>query len=171
MAALTIEGIDRLAGRVTAPPDKSISHRALILAALGEGACEIHPLSPGGDNRSTVKVLRQLGVKIEVEGTTAQVHGLGDPTAFAAADAPLDCGNSGTTMRMMAGVLAAAPRSYELTGDGSLVRRPMTRLSPLVTMGARLSGREQGGKIFPRSGSRAVASRARGSTSRSPALR
>jgi 3-phosphoshikimate 1-carboxyvinyltransferase len=149
MATLSVEGRVRLAGEIVAPPDKSISHRALIFAALGEGPCEIHPLSGGGDNRSTQRVLRELGVKIEVEGDLALVHGVGDPSAFRPASGLLDCGNSGTTMRMISGVLAASPNTYRLTGDDSLRKRPMSRLSPLSAMGARISGREEGGKIYP----------------------
>jgi 3-phosphoshikimate 1-carboxyvinyltransferase len=149
MATLSIEGGNELSGDVIAPPDKSISHRALILAALGDGPCEIRPLSGGGDNRSTQHVLRALGVKIEVEGDRALVHGVGDPASFGPAPSPLDCGNSGTTMRMMAGVLAASARTYTLTGDESLERRPMSRLLPLEAMGARIRGREEGGKIHP----------------------
>jgi 3-phosphoshikimate 1-carboxyvinyltransferase len=149
MAKLFVEGRARLSGEVVAPPDKSISHRALIFAALGEGPCEIRPLSGGGDNRSTQRVLRDLGVKIEVDGDRAIVHGIGDPASFRPVDHHLDCGNSGTTMRMMSGVLAASRHTYSLTGDDSLQKRPMSRLLPLEEMGARISGREEGGKIYP----------------------
>jgi 3-phosphoshikimate 1-carboxyvinyltransferase len=149
MRSLAIEGAARLAGSVTMPPDKSISHRALIFAALGEGACEIRPLSGGGDNKSTQRVLRELGVHIEIDGDRALVHGIGDPTNFRAVDGLLDCGNSGTTMRMMSGVLAASGKTYRLTGDDSLQKRPMSRLRPLEEMGARMSGREEGGKLYP----------------------
>jgi 3-phosphoshikimate 1-carboxyvinyltransferase len=149
MRTLSVEGTAELVGSVTMPPDKSISHRALIFSALGEGACEIRPLSGGGDNKSTQRVLRELGVKIEVDGDRALVHGIGDPSSFEAVESPLDCGNSGTTMRMMAGVLAASGKSLRLTGDESLQKRPMSRLRPLEEMGARISGREEGGKLYP----------------------
>ncbi len=120
-------------GEATVPGDKSISHRALIFAALAEGPCRIEGLSTGADVRSTASCLRQLGVCIDADGT---VHGVG-LHGLRAPEAPLDCGNSGTTMRLLAGVLAGSGVGGTLDGDESLRRRPMARvLDPLRAMGA-----------------------------------
>lgn len=149
MVDLVIEGGAPLAGEIVAPPDKSISHRALMLAALGSGTCEVRPLSEGEDNRSTRRILEALGVSVKVEGDSAFLEGVETPAAFARIETPLDCGNSGTTMRLLSGILAAAGHPYTLTGDPSLCGRPMSRLLPLEAMGARISGRREGGKIYP----------------------
>ena len=114
------------------PGDKSISHRALILAGLADGWSRIHGLSAGADVQSTASCLRALGA--QVEDTAVRGVGLG---GVRKAEGPLDCGNSGTTMRLLAGVLAAQPFVSELTGDESLTRRPMDRVvKPLTQMGA-----------------------------------
>lgn len=149
MVDLIVEGGTDLAGEVVAPPDKSISHRALMLAAIGSGTCKVHPLSEGADNRTTRQVLGDLGVAIEVDGGAAYVEGIETPRAFDRIETPLDCGNSGTTIRLLSGILAGAGHPYTLTGDASLRGRPMTRLLPLEAMGARISGRRQGEKIYP----------------------
>ncbi|WP_373047050.1 3-phosphoshikimate 1-carboxyvinyltransferase [Vulgatibacter sp.] len=120
-------------GEATVPGDKSISHRALIFAALAQGRCRIEGLSTGADVRSTASCLRQLGVRIDADGT---VHGVG-LHGLRAPEAPLDCGNSGTTMRLLAGVLAGSGVGGTLDGDESLRRRPMARvIDPLRAMGA-----------------------------------
>ena len=156
MRELEVRGRARLCGRAVAPPDKSITHRALILAALGEGRAEIAPLGGGADNRATREVLAALGVPIRLEGglegggAVAVVEGVGGPAGLRAPGRPLDCDNSGTTLRVMAGVLAAAPGlQVTLTGDESLCRRPMERLRPLEGMGARLSGVTREGRLCP----------------------
>lgn len=124
-------------GEAAVPGDKSISHRALIFAALAEGICRIEGLATGADVRSTIRCLRDLGVRIETEGTAATVHGVG-LHGLRPAPGPLDCGNSGTTMRLLAGVLAGSGVGGILDGDESLRRRPMDRvLDPLRAMGAR----------------------------------
>ena len=138
MAILRVQGPAVLRGHVVAPADKSITHRALILAALGEGVSEVAPAGHGADNRSTAAVLRALGVSIDERPDGYVVQGAGGPEGFKIPDGPLDCGNSGTTIRLMSGVLAANPGPYTLDGDGSLRRRPMARLLPLGRMGARL---------------------------------
>jgi 3-phosphoshikimate 1-carboxyvinyltransferase len=131
-----------LKGTVAVPGDKSVSHRALLLASLADGEATIDNLAPGADVRSTARVLGQLGVKIELGSRRAQVRGVGLHGLRPAA-APLDCGNSGTTIRLMAGVVAGAGIGGELDGDHSLRRRPMRRvLGPLRQMGARAHGRE-----------------------------
>jgi 3-phosphoshikimate 1-carboxyvinyltransferase len=129
----------RLEGRLRVPGDKSISHRYAMLAALAKGASTLTNFSPGADCRSTLACLRRLGVPIE-EGPSGAItimgRGLGQ---LRSADGPLDCGNSGTTMRLMAGILAGHQFTTILGGDASLSRRPMRRIiAPLERMGARI---------------------------------
>jgi 3-phosphoshikimate 1-carboxyvinyltransferase len=130
-------------GQVRPPGDKAISHRYALLAALAHGRSEIRGYSTGGDCASTVRCLRALGVAIDETGRDASGltlsitgRGLGGMTAPAGV---LDAGNSGSTMRMMAGVLSAHPFTTTMTGDDSLRRRPMRRvIVPLERMGARI---------------------------------
>lgn len=131
----------RLRGRLRVPGDKSVSHRAAMLASLAAGRTRIENFSSSADCSSTLEVLRGLGVRIERDGSVVFVEGVGGGSArFAEPTAALDCGNSGTTMRLMAGVLAAQPFASVLTGDESLSGRPMRRvMEPLELMGARLS--------------------------------
>lgn len=141
-----VKGGRPLVGRVTCPPDKSISHRALILGALAEGTTAIRGLLEGEDCLATARTLRRLGVTIER-------HGPGEWTVTGAPltepDDVLDAGNSGTTMRLMAGVLAGWPFLSVITGDESLRRRPMARVvNPLRSMGATVDGRD-GGRLAP----------------------
>jgi 3-phosphoshikimate 1-carboxyvinyltransferase len=131
-----------IAGRIQVPGDKSISHRALILGALAHGETEITGLSPGADVRSTRGCLEALGVSLTEEGSAIVIQGTG-PEGLGEPTRPLDCGNSGTTMRLLAGVLAGRPFRSTLIGDDSLSRRPMGRIiRPLHLMGARISARE-----------------------------
>ena len=131
-----------IAGRIRVPGDKSISHRALILGALAHGEIEIMGLSPGADVRSTRRCLEALGVSFTEERSAVVVRGTG-PEGLRAPTGPLDCGNSGTTMRLLAGVLAGRPFQSTLTGDSSLSRRPMGRIiRPLRLMGAKISARQ-----------------------------
>jgi 3-phosphoshikimate 1-carboxyvinyltransferase len=126
----------RVAGILPLPGDKSISHRAALLAAVAEGATVIGNFLTGADCLSTLACLRQLGVNLEREGTNVRVHGRGRE-GLSAPSAPLDCGNSGSTMRMLAGLLASFGFHCELTGDESLRSRPMKRIiAPLTQMGA-----------------------------------
>src|SRR5262245_8182699 len=106
MSTLVIEGGRALAGSIVAPPDKSITHRALLFAALGEGECTVSPLGGGRDNRATLGALRALGISIEIAGRSARVVGKGGPRALVDPRSPIDCMNSGTTMRMLSGVIA-----------------------------------------------------------------
>ena len=116
-----------------------------MLAALGQGLCRVSPAGFGADNRSTARVLEALGVGIEIEADAYGVHGVGGVAGFRPSATPLDCGNSGTTLRLMSGILSATPGRHVLDGDGSLRRRPMERLRPLEKMGARLSLAERVG--------------------------
>lgn len=136
MSDRTIAGGGRLSGEARVPGDKSVSHRALIFGALADGTTEVRGLAPGADVRSTRKVLAALGVEIEGDASDVRVKGRGlgglTPTTL-----PLDAGNSGTTMRLMTGVLAGHPFASRLTGDESLSRRPMERVAaPLRALGA-----------------------------------
>ena len=131
-----------LRGTVSVPGDKSISHRALLFGALADGPVEISGLGLGGDNVSTVAALRALGVPIAQAGTDVRVDGVGF-AGLGEAAAPLDCGNSGTSMRLLCGLLAGRPFVSTLTGDRSLSRRPMARVAtPLRRMGATIDGRQ-----------------------------
>ncbi len=122
------------------PGDKSIGHRALLLASLAEGTSSLRGVSPGGDNRSTRAALEALGVSFRDENGAVTVEGRGLDGLRAPAH-PLDCGNSGTSLRLLAGVLVAQSFSSRLTGDASLSRRPMGRVTrPLRARGARIEG-------------------------------
>jgi 3-phosphoshikimate 1-carboxyvinyltransferase len=133
---MIIRPATRVRGDLLLPGDKSISHRAAIMAALAEGATRIENFAPGADCASTLSCLKQLGVAIEREENTVIIHGVGKRGLRASAGA-FDCGNSGTTMRLMAGVLAGQNFTSVLTGDGSLSKRPMGRIvGPLTQMGA-----------------------------------
>jgi 3-phosphoshikimate 1-carboxyvinyltransferase len=126
----------RINGRTQLPGDKSISHRAAIFAALANGTSRITNYAPSEDCASTLSCLRKLGVSIQSEGTCVIVHGAG-LSGLRAANEALYCGNSGSTMRILAGVLAGQDFSSTLTGDDSLSSRPMQRIiEPLELMGA-----------------------------------
>lgn len=132
---------------VRVPGDKSIGHRAVMLAALADGESLITGLSGGEDNRSTVACLRALGVDIADAGPGALVvRGVG-LRGLRAPVGDLDCGNSGTTMRLLAGILAGQQVEARLVGDASLSRRPMRRvIEPLTAMGARIAAEGDGGR-------------------------
>lgn len=132
---------------VSVPGDKSISHRAAIFAALSNGTCVIKGFLPSEDCMCTVNAMRALGIEIEQpEPTTLIVHGRGRQLSAPAQD--IDCGNSGTTMRLLSGLLATQPFRAKLVGDVSLSRRPMRRvIEPLAKMGASI--RAEGAKDSP----------------------
>ena len=146
MSARIIQPAEALVGSARLPGDKSISHRLAILGAIAQGSTELVNYSPGRDCRSTLDCLRALGVRITLEDAggapkvTLEGRGLG---GLNAPTGELDAGNSGSTLRMLAGVLAAHPFESVLTGDASLRRRPMRRvIEPLEQMGATLAARE-----------------------------
>jgi 3-phosphoshikimate 1-carboxyvinyltransferase len=133
-----------LRGEITVPGDKSIGHRAVIFASIAHGMSRIYNLSGGEDNRSTVGAFKNLGVRISENGGVLSVEGKGWE-GLAAPEKIIDCGNSGTTMRLLSGVLAGRPFASTLDGDASLRQRPMQRvIEPLGLMGARIESR--GGK-------------------------
>jgi 3-phosphoshikimate 1-carboxyvinyltransferase len=134
----------RLAGSVRFPGDKSISHRYAMLAAIAEGASEIHYFSSSADCHSTLACLEKLGVKIERKDETITVHGAG-LDGLSAPSGRLDAGNSGSTMRMLSGILAAQSFNSMIGGDASLSQRPMKRvIDPLTQMGARIRSADGG---------------------------
>jgi 3-phosphoshikimate 1-carboxyvinyltransferase len=127
----------RVDGALRVPGDKSISHRALMLGALGDGASRVRGVLRSLDVESTAGVLRALGARIPALGDEMVIEG-GGLRGLRAPTVDLDCGNSGTTTRLMAGILAGSPLSARLVGDDSLSRRPMGRVArPLSAMGAR----------------------------------
>ncbi|HEV7857625.1 MAG TPA: 3-phosphoshikimate 1-carboxyvinyltransferase [Pyrinomonadaceae bacterium] len=139
---MKIEPARRVRGRLRLPGDKSISHRAGIIAALAEGTTRIENFSTSRDCAATLACLSQLGVRIARRGTSVRIEGVGLEGLRAPA-AMLDCGNSGSTMRMLAGVLAGQDFVSGLTGDDSLRSRPMKRIiEPLELMGARITSEE-----------------------------
>ena len=141
---LVVTGPRPLRGRLRVPGDKGISHRALIAASLADGESTIAHLAPGDDVARTRDALVALGVDMVGEEATLSVTGRGYD-AFRAPAADLDCGNSGTTMRMLAGLLAGRPFRSVLTGDDSLTARPMQRvIAPLRALGADIDGSNAG---------------------------
>lgn len=126
-----------LRGELAVPGDKSVSHRAIMLAALAEGSSRIEGFLEGEDTRATAAAFAAMGVRIEApEGGRRIVHGVG-LHGLAAPAGPIDCGNAGTGMRLLAGVLAGQAFDSVLVGDASLSRRPMDRvIAPLSAMGA-----------------------------------
>jgi len=129
-------------GEIALPGDKSISHRYAMLAAIAEGETRIRNYSTGADCRSTLGCVRALGIEVEGGGSDFAIRGRGLDGLRPPADA-LDAGNSGSTIRMISGILAAQPFASRIFGDESLSRRPMQRImKPLAEMGARIRARE-----------------------------
>jgi len=129
-------------GHISLPGDKSISHRYAMLAAVADGRSVLDNYSTGADCASTLACLRSLGVPIDHNGSKVVIHGVG-LNGLKAPNAPLDAGNSGSTIRMLSGILAGQPFVSELGGDESLTKRPMKRImTPLEQMGARIEARE-----------------------------
>ena len=131
------------------PADKAICHRAALLCALTKGVTELTPWSPAEDCQKTLGLLQQLGVSVSRTPEGIRIEGVGLSGLRASAN-PLDCGESGTTMRLACGLLAGQPFQSELTARDSLRQRPMRRVvEPLSQMGARLEGSQQGGDVYP----------------------
>ncbi|WNC17272.1 3-phosphoshikimate 1-carboxyvinyltransferase [Brevibacillus brevis] len=131
-------------GTVRVPGDKSISHRAVMFGALAEGTTKIEGFLPGADCLSTISCFRRMGIAIEQDGDKVTVHGKGwyglqEPSER------LDVGNSGTTIRLMAGIMSTQPFHVVMEGDESIAKRPMRRvIGPLRQMGAKIDGRKDG---------------------------
>ncbi|MDA5343803.1 3-phosphoshikimate 1-carboxyvinyltransferase [Stenotrophomonas maltophilia] len=134
-----------LQGSLTIPGDKSVSHRSVMFAALADGTSHIDGFLEGEDTRATARIFSQLGVRIETPSPSQRiVHGVGID-GLKAPDAPLDCGNAGTGMRLLAGLLAGQAFDCTLIGDESLSGRPMRRVTgPLSQMGAKIDTESDG---------------------------
>src|ERR687891_1654 len=133
---LRVKRAARIDIEIAVPGDKSISHRAVIIAALSNGVCTLHGFLPSEDCMHTLNAMRALGIKIEQpEPTTLIIHG--KKRVLTAPSQEINCGNSGTTMRLLAGLLAGQKFESRLVGDPGLSKRPMDRvIAPLCEMGA-----------------------------------
>lgn len=144
MRSHAVQPARRITGEIVVPGDKSISHRSIILGSLARGTTVIRGMLRGEDNMATLAAFRRMGITIHDDGEIVTVegkglHGLSEP------DDVIDCGNSGTSMRLLTGLLAAQPFFSVLTGDRSLRRRPMRRVvEPLARMGGEIHGRDGG---------------------------
>jgi 3-phosphoshikimate 1-carboxyvinyltransferase len=137
---LSVRHARALGGEITVPGDKSLSHRAVLFSALADGQTVIEGFLPGEDCVCTMRMLQAMGCTIEVDSKTRLIV-TGTAGKLKPPLEPLDCGNSGTAMRLMAGVLAGQPFTSRLIGDASLSGRPMKRIvDPLTTMGAQIKG-------------------------------
>ncbi|MGZ8695044.1 MAG: 3-phosphoshikimate 1-carboxyvinyltransferase [Gaiellaceae bacterium] len=131
-----VEPASALVGHIAVPGDKSVSHRAVLVGAVGEGETRIRGFGASADTQATVDAVRALGVRVDEEGDELVVHGVG-LGGLGPPDGPIDCANSGTLMRLLAGLAAGNGGRFELTGDESLNSRPMERIAePLRRMGA-----------------------------------
>jgi 3-phosphoshikimate 1-carboxyvinyltransferase len=141
VSTLSVRQARNIKGEISVPGDKSMSHRAVLLAALADGTTTITGFLPGEDCLCTMRALQAMGCAIEVvSDTELRVHGTGGKLQPPLE--PIECGNSGTAMRLIAGVLAAQPFKSRLIGDASLSSRPMKRIvDPLQRMGAKIQGR------------------------------
>ena len=144
MTDITIKPAASVKGEITVPGDKSISHRSIMLGAIANGSTSVRGFLRGGDNMATMGAFRAMGVEINDDGQTVVIqgkglHGLSEPGDV------IDCGNSGTTIRLITGLLAGQSFFSVVTGDQYLRKRPMKRVvEPLTRMGARILGRNQG---------------------------
>jgi 3-phosphoshikimate 1-carboxyvinyltransferase len=139
-----LSAVKKVEGSVQFPGDKSISHRYAMLAAIAEGSSEIHFFSSSADCQSTLDCLKQLGVNIERQENLVKIAGVG-MDGLRAPSGPLNAGNSGSTIRMLSGILAGQTFRSVLMGDASLSRRPMQRVAdPLIRMGARIKTADKG---------------------------
>lgn len=128
--------VNHLRGQITVPGDKSVSHRGVMFGSIARGTTTIRNFLQGADCLSTIECFRRMGITIENEGDTVTVHGNG-LHGLKAPSCVLDCGNSGTTTRLISGILSAQNFSTTLTGDASIQKRPMKRImDPLAQMGA-----------------------------------
>src|SRR6266849_10787623 len=143
-SSVIISPAKNISGSIRLPGDKSISHRYAMLAAIAEGTTRLENFSTGMDCTSTLNCLRALGCEWEQKDCQENVIEItGRGRALQAPRLPLDCGNSGSTMRMLSGIVAGQQFTSELVGDESLSRRPMARvIKPLTAMGARIESQE-----------------------------
>jgi 3-phosphoshikimate 1-carboxyvinyltransferase len=136
---MKVEPASAIVGHIAVPGDKSISHRAVMIGAVGEGDTTVRRFGRSRDTESTIAAVRALGVTVdEADVDTITIHGVG-LRGLQQPEGPIDCGNSGTTLRLLAGLLAGQAGRFELTGDDSLRRRPVDRIAtPLREMSARV---------------------------------
>src|SRR3954469_10857350 len=136
--ALAVEPAVSLRGDIAVPGDKSISHRALLLGAVADGESRFTGFGASADTLSTAAAMQALGARVDMDGTDVRVGGVG-LRGLRAPDAPLDCGNAGTLLRLLPGILVGQEGRFELIGDESLSRRPLARIAePLAEMGAQV---------------------------------
>ncbi|MBX3247321.1 MAG: 3-phosphoshikimate 1-carboxyvinyltransferase [Myxococcales bacterium] len=146
---LLVRASGPLRGKVRVPGDKSIGHRAVLFASLARGRCVVRGLSGGEDNLATLAAMRAMGVGVQVDGNDAVIDGVG-LRGLSMPSGVVDCGNSGTTMRLFAGLLSAQRFGTRLVGDASLTRRPMGRVvGPLRARGAHIAGSDRDGRPAP----------------------
>jgi 3-phosphoshikimate 1-carboxyvinyltransferase len=140
---MKIEPAASLRGHIAVPGDKSISHRAVLFGAIADGETAVRGFGRSGDTKATIEAVRALGVAVgEDDVDSLRVYGVG-LRGLREPEAPIDCGNSGTTLRLLAGILAGQQGRFELTGDESLRRRPVDRIAaPLSEMGATVESNE-----------------------------
>ena len=141
MAIEVVRPARSIQGSLTVPGDKSISHRYAMLAGLAEGTTRLSNFSTGADPASSLACMEALGATVKTigEGPTRVIEVIGTSGNFVEPEAPLDCGNSGSTMRMLSGLIAPHPHTFTLIGDHSLTLRPMERIrKPLSQMGAKM---------------------------------
>ncbi|MCT8138903.1 3-phosphoshikimate 1-carboxyvinyltransferase [Anaerobacillus sp. CMMVII] len=144
MTKKVVERVQQLKGTIKVPGDKSISHRAVMFGAIANGTTTVEGFLPGEDCLSTISCFQKLGVKIEQEEESVTVHGKGWEGLRESSEI-LDVGNSGTTTRLMLGILATRPFHSIVIGDASIAKRPMARVTaPLKQMGAQIDGRNEG---------------------------
>ncbi|NLZ80365.1 MAG: 3-phosphoshikimate 1-carboxyvinyltransferase [Clostridiales bacterium] len=142
---MKITRVNRLGGEITVPGDKSISHRAIMLGSISKGTTEIHNFLEGADCLSTIDCFKRMGIQIEKKEDKILVYGNGlvglkEPSCI------LDCGNSGTTIRLLSGILSATNFTATITGDESIQKRPMKRImEPLSNMGAKINSVNENG--------------------------
>jgi 3-phosphoshikimate 1-carboxyvinyltransferase len=146
MQSYTVQSAKGVRGEITVPGDKSISHRSIMFGSLATGVTKVTGFLRGEDALATLEAFRAMGIKVEDDGETLIIHGKGLHGLSEPADV-LDCGNSGTSMRLLTGLLAGQNFFSVLSGDKYLRARPMKRVvAPLAQMGARISGRAGGDK-------------------------
>lgn len=136
-----VNPVSRLSGEIVPPPDKSISHRSAMFAAISSEKSIIRNYSPAADPQSTLDCLKQLGVEVQQDNSTVKISGVGR-VGLQSPEKPLDCGNSGTTMRLLSGIVAGAGVESTMIGDESLSARTMKRvIDPLQKMGCKIEGK------------------------------
>ena len=146
MKSYRVEPARAVKGEISVPGDKSVSHRSIMLGSIAKGVTTVSGFLRGEDNMATLNAFRAMGVRIEDDGVTLRIHGNGIHGLSEAEDV-IDCGNSGTSIRLLTGLLAGQSFFSVLTGDKYLRKRPMKRVvTPLAAMGAKIGGRAGGEK-------------------------